>query len=59
MKTVNIFSDYSKKDTEMVQVKLTLHGVDSTLTVSNEKGHKLELQIDANPLERTIQILSQ
>ena len=59
MKTVNILSDCSKKDVEMVQVKLKLHGVDSTLTGGNKKGHNMELQIDVNDLERAIQILSE
>ena len=59
MKTVNILSDCSKKDAEMVQVKLKLHGVDSTLTGGNNKGHNMELQINANDLERAIKILSE
>jgi len=59
MKTVNILSDCSKKDAEMVQVKLKLHGVDSKLTGGNKKGHNMELQIDANDLERAIKILSE
>ena len=41
MKTVNILSDCSKKDAEMVQIKLKLHGVDSKLTGGNKKGHNI------------------
>jgi len=59
MKTVNILSDCSKKDAEMIQVKLKLYGVNSKLTGGNKKGQNMELQIDANDLEKAIQILSE
>ena len=58
MKTVNILSDCSKKDAEMIQVKLKLYGVNAKLIGGNKKGHGMELQIDANDLEKAIQILS-
>ena len=59
MNTVNIISDCSKKDAEMIQVKLNLHGVTSTLTGGNKRGHNMELQINADELDRAIQILKE
>ena len=59
MKTVNILSDCSKKDAEMVQVKLKPHVVDSKLTGGNKKWHNKKLQIDVNDLKRAIEILSE
>ena len=43
----------------MIQVKLKLYGVNSKLTGGNKKGQNMELQIDANDLEKAIQILSE
>ena len=48
MGLVNIVSDCSKKDAEMVQVKLNIHGVKSQLTGGNKKGHNMELKINEN-----------
>lgn len=59
MKTVNILSDCSKKDAEMVQVKLQIHGVQSKLTGGNKKGANMELQINADDLEKAIGILKE
>ena len=56
---VNILSDCSKKDAEMVQVKLKMHGVNSQLTGGNKKGHNMELQINENDLEKAIKILQE
>ena len=59
MKTVNILSDCSKKDAEMIKIKLELHGVKSKLTGGNKKGHNMELQINADDLEKAIKILEE
>ena len=59
MKTVNILSDCSKKDAEMVQVKLKIHGVESQLTGGNKKGKNMELQINEDDLEKAIKILQE
>lgn len=59
MGLVNIVSDCSKKDAEMVQVKLNIHGVKSKLTGGNKKGHNMELQINENDLEKAIKILQE
>jgi type III secretory pathway lipoprotein EscJ len=57
MKMINILSDCSKKDAEMVQVKLQIHGVKATLTGGNKKGANMELQINEADLEKAIEIL--
>ena len=54
---INILSDCSKKDAEMVQVKLQIHGVASSLTGGNKKGANMELQIKETDLEKAIEIL--
>jgi|TARA_B100000795_G_scaffold270000_2_gene261777 type III secretory pathway lipoprotein EscJ len=59
MKLINILSDCSKKDAEMVQVKLELHGVKATLTGGNKKGANMELQIKEEDLEKAIAILKE
>lgn len=56
---VNILSDCSKKDAEMVQVKLKIHGVESKLTGGNKKGHNMELQINEKDLGNAIKILKE
>jgi hypothetical protein len=57
MKMINILSDCSKKDAEMVQVKLQIYGVKSTLTGGNKKGANMELQINEADLDKAIEIL--
>lgn len=59
MKLVNLLTDCSKKDAELIQVKLGLHGVKATLTGGNKKGANMELQINASDLEKAIEILKE
>lgn len=59
MKSINILSDCSKKDAEMIQVKLEMHGVKSKLTGGNKKGANMELQINEADLEKAIEILKE
>lgn len=59
MGLINILSDCSKKDAEMVQVKLNIHGVKSTLKGGNKKGANMELQINEEDLEKAIEILKE
>jgi len=59
METVNILSDCTKKDAELIQVKLELHGVKSKLTGGDKKGKNMELQININDLEKAIKILEE
>lgn len=59
MEKVNLLSDYSKKDAELIQAKLELHGVKSKLTGGDKKGNNMELQINASDLEKAIEILAE
>lgn len=59
MSYINILSDCSKKDAELVKAKLELHGVECKLAGGNKKGANLELQIKEADLMKAINLLKE